>query len=129
LAAVIHLDTHVLVWLYAGELQRLSAAGRDLIERERLAISPMVSLELTYLYEVGRIRVPAAAVIDELVPRLELQPAASSFATVVQHAQTLTWTRDPFDRLIAGHALADDAGLLTADETLLAHLPVAVSPS
>jgi PIN domain nuclease of toxin-antitoxin system len=129
LAAVIHLDTHVLVWLYAGELQRLSAAGRDLIERERLAISPMVSLELTYMYEVGRIRVPAAAVIDELVPRLELQPAASSFATVVQHAQTLTWTRDPFDRLIAGHALADDAGLLTADETLLAHLPVAVSPS
>jgi PIN domain nuclease of toxin-antitoxin system len=125
---VIHLDTHVLVWLYAGELQRLSAAARELIEDSDLAISPMVSLELTYLHEVGRLRVPGNAVLDELTPRLDIRPAASPFASVVQHAQSLAWTRDPFDRLIAAHALADDAGLLTADATLLAHLPSAVSP-
>lgn len=112
----------------AGELQRLSSAGRELIERERLVISPMVSLELTYLHEVGRIRVPGSAVLDDLVPRLEIQLAAAPFAAVVQRAQTLSWTRDPFDRLIAAHALTDDERLLTADETMLAHLPGAVSP-
>lgn len=125
---MIHLDTHVLVWLYAGELQRLSAEGRELIEDSDLAISPMVSLELTYLHEVGRLRVPGSAVLDELVPRLEIRPATSPFAAVVQQAQSLTWTRDPFDRLIAAHALADDAGLLTADATLLANLPGVASP-
>ncbi|HLG72825.1 MAG TPA: type II toxin-antitoxin system Phd/YefM family antitoxin [Chloroflexota bacterium] len=37
----------------------------------------------------------------------------------------ITWTRDPFDRLIAAHALATDTPLLTKDETIRQHLPLA----
>jgi PIN domain nuclease of toxin-antitoxin system len=43
----------------------------------------------------------------------------------VQAAAGLSWTRDPFDRLIAAHAILADATLLTADRTILANLPQA----
>jgi PIN domain nuclease of toxin-antitoxin system len=123
---VIHLDTHVLVWLYAGELDRIPPAARALLEAAELGFSPMVELELTYLHEVGRTTVPARTILDELLPRLELTTAAAPFASVVREAAALSWTRDPFDRLIAGQALADGAQLLTADATLLANLPGAI---
>lgn len=38
----------------------------------------------------------------------------------------LTWTRDPFDRMIAAQAIVADAPLVTADRTILANLPLAV---
>lgn len=40
-------------------------------------------------------------------------------------AAGLTWTRDPFDRMIAAHAIVADTPLLTADRTILDHLPLA----
>ena len=52
---MIYLDTHVVVWLYAGLIERVSQKARDLISAQDLAISPMVSLELAYLQETGRI--------------------------------------------------------------------------
>jgi PIN domain nuclease of toxin-antitoxin system len=45
-AAVIYLDTHVVVWLYAGDLELLPQEVRELLEGEELVISPMVELEL-----------------------------------------------------------------------------------
>ena len=38
---------------------------------------------------------------------------------VMEQALALTWTRDPFDRLIVGNALADGAVLLTRDRVIL----------
>lgn len=46
----------------------------------------------------------------------------------VAEARALSFTRDPFDRLIAGHALASGVELLTVDETLLKHVPCARWP-
>ena len=40
-------------------------------------------------------------------------------------AADLTWTRDPFDRLIAAHAIVAGAPLLTADRGILENLPLA----
>ncbi len=55
---MIYLDTHVVVWLYAGLTARLRPAARDLLNTSDLAISPMVFLELQYLYETGRTTEP-----------------------------------------------------------------------
>ncbi|HXH57083.1 hypothetical protein [Iamia sp.] len=41
-------------------------------------------------------------------------------------AQTLDWTRDPFDRIIAAQTLAAGARLLTKDLTIRDHLGLAV---
>jgi len=54
-----------------------------------------------------------------------LQVDDISLAELVHAAQGLSWTRDPFDRLIAAHAIVADAPLLTADETIRKHLPLA----
>ena len=50
-AAVIYLDTHILVWLYGGMVDLLSEKAKTLIESEDLVISPLVELELQYLFE------------------------------------------------------------------------------
>ena len=66
MAAMIYLDTHVVVWLYAGLTTRLRPAARDLLNTSDLAISPMVCLELQYLYETGRTTEPGGTVVQDL---------------------------------------------------------------
>ena len=48
---MIYLDTHVVAWLYAGLVDHMNSALLKIINRERLLISPMVVLELEYLFE------------------------------------------------------------------------------
>jgi PIN domain nuclease of toxin-antitoxin system len=98
---------------------------RRLIESRESFVSPIVELELTYLYEVGRVTEPASAPIGALRKSIGLGVADISVATLAQAAAGLSWTRDPFDRLIAAQAVATGAPLLTADETILDNLPLA----
>jgi PIN domain nuclease of toxin-antitoxin system len=115
----------VVGWLYEGAERRIPDAARDLIESEEAFISPIVELELTYLYEVGRVTEPAAAPLAGLARMIGLQVSDTSAATLVRAAKGLTWTRDPFDRMIAAQAIVADAPLITADRTILANLPQA----
>lgn len=115
------LDTHVVVWLYAGALDRLSDTARAVLETTGAVISPLVELELTYLHEIGRLSVPGAVVVDDLRERMGLTTSTLSTAAVVAAAAALTWTRDPFDRLIVGDASAAGAPLLTKDATIRRH--------
>ena len=48
---MIYLDTHVVVWLYAGLTEKFSDPTRELINSHEITISPIVRLELQYLYE------------------------------------------------------------------------------
>ena len=118
MATVIHLDTHVVVWLYAGDLRRFSPAARRRLDREELRISPMVALEVQYLHEVGRISEKADVVLSDLGRKLGLAQAEGDFSAVAAAAIDLGWTRDPFDRLIVAHAALSGAVLLTKDRTI-----------
>jgi PIN domain nuclease of toxin-antitoxin system len=40
------------------------------------------------------------------------------FNKVIDSAMKQLWTRDPFDRIIVGHAAVNQSGLLTKDETI-----------
>jgi PIN domain nuclease of toxin-antitoxin system len=117
-ATVIHLDTHVVVWLYAGDLRRFSPAVRRRLDREDLRISPMVALEVQYLHEVGRISESAGVVLSDLTRKLGLAQAEGDFSAVAAAALGLDWTRDPFDRLIVAHAALHGAVLLTKDRSI-----------
>ena len=112
-------------WLYEGADRRIPAAVRNLIETEQPFVSPIVELELTYLYEVGKVTEAAAAPLTALRKTIGLQIADIPASALVRAATGLSWTRDPFDRMIAAQAIVADAPLLTADRTILANLPQA----
>ena len=118
---LIHLDTHVVCWLYAGRVEELSAVAREAVESATLAVSPMVGLELQYLREIGRIRHGARRVLAALRRDIGLAMSDQPFASVVARAVGFRWARDPFDRLIAAEAAIARARLLTRDDALRRH--------
>jgi PIN domain nuclease of toxin-antitoxin system len=63
--------------------------------------------------------------LSALRQEIGLEVADASVADLVQAAVDLSWTRDPFDRLIAAHAIVAGARLLTADRMILDNLPQA----
>lgn len=128
MSSPLHLDTHVVVWLYAEQHDRFPAPLRARLEREPLRISPVVRLELAYLHEIGRVTDGPAQIIGELVSALGLAEAEQSLAHVVDKAihpigGEPWFTRDPFDRIIVATAIAAKARLVTKDEVLRRHLP------
>ncbi len=122
----LHLDTHVALWLYAGEVERIPPGVRERLEREELVISPLVELELTFLQEVGRTRIGGAEIVSDLGARLGLRVSDHPHASVVRASLPLSWTRDPFDRLIVGQAIAEGCELLTKDRRIRAAFEGAV---
>lgn len=122
---MIYLDTHVVVWAYAGEIERFPASVCSRIEESDLLISPFVLLELKYLHEIERLTVEPGVIYENLASTIGLTVCDLPLIRVISEAMPQTWTRDPFDRIITATATARDAVLLTKDETILAHYPKA----
>jgi PIN domain nuclease of toxin-antitoxin system len=125
-ARAVHLDTHIVAWLYRADQHRLPLHARQLIDRADVAISPAVELELTLLHEIERLADPADVMIRSLAESIGLSVSTTAFPTVVRRATSLPWTRDPFDRLICANAIVDDAVLITRDRLIRRHLDRAV---
>lgn len=115
---MILLDTHAAIWLAHGHRR-----ARILEPLARLRLSPTSVLELQFLVEAGKVRLAGdrttASLIEDPRWRLDEPPAAKWFAAATE----LTWTRDPFDRLLAAHARVRGWKLATADHVLLERLP------
>ena len=116
------LDPHFLIWIVLGS-RRL--ATFPWIERYRpWGVSPISLLEIQFLGEIGRLSVHNPQFVNELMddPRFTVDDAP--LVTLVRHALSLDWTRDPFDRLLAAHSTARRIPLCTADRRMLAHHPL-----
>ncbi|HXG56327.1 MAG TPA: PIN domain-containing protein [Vicinamibacterales bacterium] len=114
---MILLDTHAVVWLAHGHRR-----ARPLAKFPRLYLSPVSVLEIQFLIEAGRLRLsngrsPGALAADGLW-KLDEPPAEKWFSA----ACDFSWTRDPFDRLLAAHARVRGWKLATADDLLLERL-------
>jgi PIN domain nuclease of toxin-antitoxin system len=110
---VILLDTHALVWLSAGHRRARSLAGRP-----RLFVSPASLLELQMLVDIGRVRLRAAT-LDAFATDARWTLDDPGGADWFRRACDVTWTRDPFDRLLVAHARLRRWRLATADDHLL----------
>ena len=117
----IYADTHVLVWLFYGEIGRLSPGARHVIDGNEILASPATVLEMELLHEIGRIHHSALTVVDTLATDLGLRVCDLPFRTVVEYALKENWSRDPFDRLIVANAKAAEAPLVTKDARIRRH--------
>ena len=115
------------VWLHAGLIERLSTAAKREIEDNELLLSPMVLLEMHYLYRRKRIAVEPAALFSYLNTTFGIAVCDYPFAAVALAAISVDWTDDPFDRIIVAQASANhDSALITADTEIRRHYQPAV---
>jgi len=117
-------DTHALVWHLTDD-GRLGRAARRAFRSadggRDLCYVPAISLvEVTLLYEKGRLRVSPARILETLAGHagyavlpldIEQSLAFGSFPAV----------RDPMDRLVLAAARATSSRLVSADEALDGH--------
>lgn len=85
----------------------------------------MVRLELQYLHDIGRINPTVDVIMADLVQRTGLIVCNKPFNDVIEQALHISWTRDPFDRIIVAQASIGNEILVTADQTIHAHYPQA----
>ena len=114
---MILLDTNALIWLEQGHARSRVLQAAD----EQLYLSPATILELQFLIEVGRIRLRTGT-LERLAEDdrwlLDDPPASAWFTQAID----LSWTRDPFDRLLIAHARLRGWRFATADGPLLKRL-------
>jgi PIN domain nuclease of toxin-antitoxin system len=113
------LDTHFLLWITLGS-KRLGDFPW-IFDYLPWTISPVSLLEIQFLAEVGRIEGSGRAFEERISgdPRFLIDEVP--LATLIRHSFELSWTRDPFDRLLAGHSAARRLPLCTSDRNLLVH--------
>ena len=126
MAAIVHLDTHVIVWIAMQEQHRFPEAAIGRIEAAELMIPPAVILELQYLVETKRIQGNPLKIIENLQTTIGLEICKNTFEGVIKESLDLSWTRDPFDRLIVAQASLAKSTLLTKDQNILRHYSRAV---
>lgn len=114
---VSYIDTSVAVWLAEGRLDKISQAASEHIENYRIAMSPMVLLELEYLYEIKRTTLPSRDIQLKLERELGVFVCSLSFPAIVEFAANEKWTRDPFDRMIVSHAKAKGMAYLISSDS------------
>jgi PIN domain nuclease of toxin-antitoxin system len=113
------LDTHFVLWIVTGAA-RLSSF--PWIERYRpWGVSPVSLLEIQYLAEIGRIEVENPEFTDTLAGDARFVIDEIPMVPLIRRAIELTWTRDPFDRLIAAHSSVRRLPLCTTDRNLREH--------
>jgi PIN domain nuclease of toxin-antitoxin system len=117
--SLVYLDTHIVCWLYEARTDKLSQLAAEAVESGDLLVSPMVDLELQYLYEIGRITEGPDEILSALAEDIGLQVSSTLFSLIVKKARTINWTRDPFDRLITAEAMiTENAQLVTKDRNI-----------
>lgn len=117
-AKVILLDTNAIIWMHRGDRRTRRLEKTATI----LYASPASLLELQFLIEAGRLRLrPDVTPAELLADQRWLMDDPPSAAWFLQ-AVGVSWTRDPFDRLIVAHAGMRGWRLATADMALAARL-------
>ncbi len=125
MATRLYLDTHGVVWLHQGELDKFGQQARQALENSPLLYAPALLLELQFLFEIGRIGVGPAAILADLQQEIGLTACTHSYLSVMQAACLEDWTRDPFDRAIVAQARLSRSPLLTRDRKIQEHYSAA----
>jgi PIN domain nuclease of toxin-antitoxin system len=125
---MIFLDTHIVVWMYTKQEGKFSSAILNFLNTHELAISPIVVLELQYLYEIKRATEPAHTILSYLKNQRVIKVDSGNWENVTIHALEISWTRDVFDRYIVAHADFHQSPLISKDKHIGNNYPLTISP-
>ncbi len=120
------LDTHAAVFLWSGEAQAFGTASHELLENSIVLVSAFVRLELAFLREMGRLVVPPDEILGGLVADCGVALSDDPLPAILEQALHLTWTRDPFDRLLVATASLHQAPFISRDRKIHEHYGRAV---
>lgn len=115
------LDTHVLLWAVLSP-KALSRRAAAIIadERNEVLVSAASAWEIATKVRLGRL--PGAEVLEreflETMERAGYVLLAIDASTALRAGRLTSEHRDPFDRVLAAQALAEDIPLLSADSKL-----------
>ena len=112
------LDTHTFLWVAHNDA-RLSDTAKNAIKEKNAKIytSAVSAYEVMNKYRLGKL--PDYKYVAENYFKIFKELGADELPITMQHthlAGEFEWThRDPFDRLLAAQAAADDLILITSD--------------
>ena len=110
------LDTHFLIWILF-DVPRMAEFGW--LERYRpWGISPISFLEIQLLAETGKLEVRQSQLIEAVGRDRRFVIDEVPLMALIEQAITVSWTRDPFDRLLAAHSHARRTPLCTLDRRM-----------
>lgn len=112
------LDTHVLIWLLVGSPRLGELAWLD--DHRPWGLSPVSLLEIQFLAEVGKLEVRNPEFMETLAGDARFVIDEPPLLALFRAALTLTWTRDPFDRLLAAHSKLRRVPLCSMDRVIRA---------
>jgi PIN domain nuclease of toxin-antitoxin system len=113
---ILLLDTHVLLWLLAGDQRRFGADSRVALRDGAAVVSAATVWEITIKRSLGKLRAPSNLVHTLAGAGLQL---LSITAVHAEHVGELPdFHRDPFDRILVAQALVEDLTILTADKAI-----------
>ena len=110
------LDTHFFLWLLL-DLPRVDEF--PWLDRYRpWGVSPVSLLEVQLLSETGRIEVRQPEFMEAVSRDARFVIDEVPLVPLIERAIPLSWTRDPFDRLLAAHSEARRVPLCTLDRRM-----------
>ena len=122
---MIHIDTHILIRLLAGD-DRLGRRMVDLLSealaRSDLVASAIVFTEVARLHLKGRVDLgmsPERWLRERVRDGLRVIPVTPEIAVRASMLETTGFHGDPMDRLITATAMAGDHTLVTADRRIV----------
>ena len=117
-------DTHVLLWS-ATDPGRIARATRDAMEdgANDLLVSVVSAWEIAIKQSLGKLDLPRPAEqwLPEVLRRTGFEIVEPGLAAALR-VRALPWHhKDPFDRLLIGHALQDGYTIVTHDDVFAAY--------
>ncbi|MGI9140819.1 MAG: type II toxin-antitoxin system VapC family toxin [Gemmatimonadaceae bacterium] len=110
------LDTHVLLWVLAGD-KRLTRSSRDILtSADTVVVSVVSAWEITLKAAAGKLRAPED--LEEAVRESGLSMTTLDFADVAESARLPVRHSDPFDRMLVAQARVRGLTMMSKDRQL-----------
>lgn len=110
------IDTHILLWILSGS-KRLKEVSW-IKKYPYWTLSPVSLLEIQFLVEVGRLVLDFPAILQKLREDNRFKIDDLSLEEVCLAALNISWTRDPFDRLLVAHSQVRSLPFGTRDKLI-----------